>query len=67
MNPYNLSIQLSANSYKNVVQLKGQRITYILQRLCMAFFGCCEVKTRFCRYMQGKESILFGMFFQLDQ
>ena len=33
-----LSIQLGAKSSKNVVQQKGQRITYILTRPCMIFF-----------------------------
>ena len=33
-----LSIQVGAKSNKNVVQQKGQRITYILTISCMIFF-----------------------------
>ena len=30
--------------YKIAVKQKGQRITYILTRQCMLFFGCSKVK-----------------------
>ena len=42
-----LSIQVGAKSNKNVVQQKGQRITYILTRPCMIFLGFSEVKNAF--------------------
>ena len=54
----------SAKSYKNVVQQKGQHTKYILIRSCMIFLGLFRSeKTRFCRYIQGKESLLLGRFF----
>ena len=34
---YDLSVQLSAKSNKNVAQQKGQCITYILTRPCLIF------------------------------
>ena len=64
MNPNYLSIQLGAKSNKNDVQQKGKRITFILTRPCMIFLGFSEVKMRFCRYMQGEESLLYLRFFQ---
>ena len=46
-NPNYLSIQLGANSNKNVVQQKGQCITYILTRPCMIFLGSEYTETKF--------------------
>ena len=48
-----------AKSNKIVIQQKGQRTTYILTRPCMLILGFSEVKMRFCRYMQCKESLLY--------
>ena len=67
-NPNYLFIQFGAKSNKNLVHQKGQRITYILTRPCMIFSSFfSEVKQRFCRYMQGKESLLYWRFFQQNQ
>ena len=37
----------SSGDNKNVVQQKGQHITYILTRPCMIFLGFSEVKNAF--------------------
>ena len=55
-----LSVQLGAKSNKNVVQKKGQHITYILTRPCMMFFRFFRSKNVFLSLhaWKGEPSLL---------